>query len=597
MRKGTPFSRTGGADRRKTEIACVLPAIGRAIAVRFSVIIPTFQRREVVVRMVRALARQTRRDFEVIVVVDGSTDGTAAALRQLSAAFPLTVLDHRNLGAATARNAGAAAARGELLLFLDDDMEADPTMLAEHDRAHQEGADVVLGDLPVHPDSPMTVLTPGVGRWTERRRQLLTTDREVPLSELLTGQMSIAREAFERLGGFDVSFTRGGTFGGEDVDFGYRARRAGLRIVFNPAAVSYQYYDVDPKTYTRRSREAGQAAYELSVKYPERAEELRRGREFTTRGSRVVFGALAIAPSPLSWPLRALAIRLARSPNAGLRSRRLFFAVQTMERRRGLRQGRRRFRTGPAVVLAYHSISDLSRDPVLAEYGVPSDLVAAQLDALSRRGCRFVTLDALLRALDGHEALFAGAVLVTFDDAYADFLTSACPVLTERGIPAAVFVVTGGIGGTNEWDCHLGARELRLLDEEELRSVVAHGFAVGSHGATHRRLVNLDPSELQEELLGSAERLSSIGVPRPAAFSYPHGVWSPDVSAAVEEAGYAAAFTVSPGVVATRADRYALPRIEVFASDTPRKLRLKVAVASWPERRRRRLLRLLRVRI
>src|SRR6266568_2649599 len=86
--------------------------------VRFSIIIPTYERRDLVRRMVAALADQTHDDFEVIVVVDGSTDGTAAALRELGFSFPLSVLEQTNLGAAAARNAGVAAAGGELFLFL-----------------------------------------------------------------------------------------------------------------------------------------------------------------------------------------------------------------------------------------------------------------------------------------------------------------------------------------------------------------------------------------------------------------------------------------------------------------------------------------------
>src|SRR4051795_10521435 len=101
---------------------------------RFSVVIPTFERRDIVVRNVQALEGQALRDFEVVVVVDGSTDDTTGALEALDPSFPLTVLEQPNRGRGEACNTGAAAARGELLLILDDDMEADPALLAEHDR-------------------------------------------------------------------------------------------------------------------------------------------------------------------------------------------------------------------------------------------------------------------------------------------------------------------------------------------------------------------------------------------------------------------------------------------------------------------------------
>ena len=99
---------------------------------RFSVVIPTYQRRDVVVSSVRALAAQEDAPpFEVVVVVDGSVDGTAEALRALATPFPLSVVEQPNAGRPAACNRGAAAASGELLLFLDDDMEAHPRLLAE----------------------------------------------------------------------------------------------------------------------------------------------------------------------------------------------------------------------------------------------------------------------------------------------------------------------------------------------------------------------------------------------------------------------------------------------------------------------------------
>jgi peptidoglycan/xylan/chitin deacetylase (PgdA/CDA1 family) len=545
--------------------------------------------------MVAALGEQTHADFEVIVAVDGSTDGTADALRNLRVTFPLTVLEQGNRGGAEARNLGAAAAVGELLVFLDDDMEAHPEMLQEHDRSHGDGADIVLGHLPLHPDSRRTVLSYGVERWAERRRKRLATPgADLPVSELLTGQMSISRTAFERIGGFDASFTRDGLFGGEDLDFGYRARKAGLRVVFNEAAVSYQFWTVDPAAYMIRSREAGRAAEELMVKHPELRPDLNVVPEFNSKGSRVVFGTFALAPPALSWPLRAFAAHRVRIGKTDNLTYRLFFALQTMEFRRGTQQARRKLRNGEAVVLAYHAISDLRGDSILKDYGVTPQRFAQHLDALARHGRRFVTLEAVLRALDGEELLPEGAVLVTFDDAYSDLLTAAVPILAEREIPAVAFVVTGLIGGTNEWDRPLGARVLRLLDEEGLHKVVAQDIVIGSHGVTHRRLPGLDPSELDGELRSSAAQLSSMGLPEPAAFSYPYGACSPEVAAAAQEAGYAAAFTVNPGVVRRGENRYALPRIEVFANDSPFGLRLKLATAAWPAPWRRRLLRLVR---
>jgi GT2 family glycosyltransferase/peptidoglycan/xylan/chitin deacetylase (PgdA/CDA1 family) len=554
---------------------------------RISVVIPTFERRHTVVRTVAALARQELRDFEVVVVVDGSVDGTGDALRQLEPGFPLRVVEQPNAGRAAAVNAGAAAAEGELLAFLDDDMEADPRLLAEHDRSHREGADVVLGDLPLDPRSPRNLLSWGVGWWAAARSERLSAPgAEIRIDDLLTGQMSISRDAFAAIGGFDVSFTRDGLFGGEDIDLGYRLKEADYRLVFNPAAISRQYYDVGPLQYLDRAREAGRSDRELVAKHPELADRLATAPRFTTRRSRLLLEPLVGASAGWIAPLRALAAAIVRSGRTGARARRVFFAVRTLEYQRG----RQAAKAGSALVLAYHALSDLSADPVLGEYGITGEKLAAQLDMLAARGHRFVGLDAVLGALDGGAPLPDGAILVTFDDAYADLLPTAVEVLGRRGIPAIVFAVSDQIGGTNEWDRHLGAAPLPLLDAGGLRALIAGGLEIGAHGVSHRQLTKVDAATVEGELRDSAAAIEAVGLPRPRAFAYPHGEWSPSIAEAAARAGYSVSFTIDPGRVTVASERQALPRVEVLAGDTHRTLRVKLATVDWPEWLRDRLL-------
>ena len=470
--------------------------------VRFSVVIPTYQRRQTVLRTVTAFERQKYRDFEVVVVDDGSTDGTAGALRGLATSFPLTVVEQANRGAAQARNTGVEASHGEILLFLDDDMEAHPSLLAEHDRFQRGDADLVLGDLPLHPHSPANALSRGVATWAQRRSDRLTMSEDVPLGDLLTGQVSISRMAFDALGGFDVSFTRNGQYGGEDIDFGLRVVRDGYRVLFNPAAISYQYYDVDPAEYLRRGFESGRSDQELMFKHPVRTADLQRGRHLHTGLARWLLGPFVLAPGLLGAPLRWVVARLVRSGRGGPRLRRAYLNVHTMEYLRGVRAARRAHGTGGAVVLAYHAVEDLSDEPRLAQYGVPANRLTEQLDFLRRRGATFVDLTAVLEALRGERRLPRRALLLSFDDAYVSVLTAAAPILSARRIPAVVFAISDRIGRTNEWDRALRLRERPLLDADGLRAVAEHGVEVGSHAATHRRLTEIPTGELSVELAG-----------------------------------------------------------------------------------------------
>ncbi len=91
-------------------------------SVRFSIVVPTHNRREVLVRTLTALMDVERHwPCEVIVVDDGSSDGSADAARSVAIGYRLRVVEQENRGAAAARNRGAREAVGEVLLFLDVD--------------------------------------------------------------------------------------------------------------------------------------------------------------------------------------------------------------------------------------------------------------------------------------------------------------------------------------------------------------------------------------------------------------------------------------------------------------------------------------------
>jgi glycosyltransferase involved in cell wall biosynthesis len=522
---------------------------------RTSVVIPTFQRRDVVLRSVAALSRQEETAaFEVIVVVDGSTDGTAQALRELETPFPLAVVEQSNEGSAAARNHGAEAARGTVLLFLDDDMEAHPRLLAEHERSRREGADVVLGHIPLHPDSPPGFLAAGVGEWAERRaRSLQERAGRVELEDLLTGQMSLPRKAFLRLGGFDTAFTRGGQFGGEDLDFGLRLLESGHRVVFNPDAISRQRYVVTQRQYLRQWRQNGRASVMLARKHPEQLEQAFHRRE--TRADRLIWRRVR-------WPLRAFVLALAATGASGPRTTRWFFRVRNLEYFRGIATAGGVPAPRPVHVFCYHSISDLAGARVLEPYGIPPRPFRGQLRLLAR-WFRFLDADEFERFLDG-AGVPRRAALLTFDDCYTDLLDAGLPILEELHLPALAFVVSRRVGGTNEWDASLGAPEMQLVDTEGLRTLAAAGVAIGSHSRTHPLLSRLPPDELADEVEGSLTDLEEAGFRRPAFLAYPYGDHDAAVKKAVAGAGLRGAFTVTLGLARPGGDRYAIPRIEVL---------------------------------
>jgi len=128
-----------------------------ATAPTVSVVIPTYNRLARLQQVLAALSTQTydHRHFEVVVVSDGSNDGTADYLAATTSSFDLVSTSQTNAGPAAARNRGVELARGSLVLFLDDDVMAAPGLIAEHVRTHECHTDeaVVIGPMLTPPTS------------------------------------------------------------------------------------------------------------------------------------------------------------------------------------------------------------------------------------------------------------------------------------------------------------------------------------------------------------------------------------------------------------------------------------------------------------
>lgn len=205
-----------------------------------SVVIPTYGRRASLERLLEALDHQARPsgDFEVIVVDDGSVDGTREWLAAYRPGFALRVLTQTHAGPGAARNRGVAAARSDLVVFFDDDVVPDADALEAHIEAHRGRPDtVVIG--PMLP--PSRWRRPAWIRWEEDR--LLEQYRALDAGaypctprQFFTANASIERSVFLAAGGFDVTFDRA-----EDVELGYRLRSRGASFVYEPRARVVHY--------------------------------------------------------------------------------------------------------------------------------------------------------------------------------------------------------------------------------------------------------------------------------------------------------------------------------------------------------------------
>lgn len=533
---------------------------------RISVVIPTFNRKNILVKVLRALdAVEHAFPFEVIVVDDGSSDGTFEEASSLAPSYELTVLRQQNSGAGAARNAGAAKARGSLLLFLDDDMIADPQLLIEHDRA-VERWDAVVGHIPVDPSAPDSSLKTGLKQWVKSRHERLNgSNSPLLLSDLLTGQLSVKAELFTRLGGFDEGFNAGGTFGAEDTDFLYRLLVDGAQIGYVGTAISYQHYAVTPNQYIRQWAQGGRADAALVHKHPDLRNHViaAHGGERRHRllGSSMAF---LLPDRVVDAASRRVASRLTNQKGGWFTGRALRELRDALYWR-NFDRAERAYANPSLAVLAYHPIGD---DASLKPYDTSAADLTDHIETLRAQGYSLISLAKALDFVQG-KPLAGPSVLLTFDDGYSSVFAEARRVLSAAMVPAVAFIVSGQIDGLNEWDVAIGRPRLPLMDVAELRELHEAGWAIASHTETHAHLTQLTGQCLKRELEASLTVLTANGFDSPDVLAYPYGENDVRVRRAAKRAGYRFAFAMGGGRPTGRGrDKLRIPRVEVLGGMT-----------------------------
>ncbi|HEV8308092.1 MAG TPA: glycosyltransferase [Methylomirabilota bacterium] len=244
---------------------------------RVSVLIPSYNRKEILLECLRALEKQSilPQEFEVVVVDDGSTDGTEAALAAETFPFRLTYQCQTNQGQGAARNAGVPSCQGELVLFIGDDIIADERLLEAHLLAHArrpEPGAAVLGHIDWAPwltPTPVMDYVCGEGGHQFGYRYL----DDLPSLDyrfFYTSNISLKRrfllDALQAGIRFDPCFR---TYGYEDTEFAYRLEGRGLTIHYQKDARAYHDHWMDLAAFIRREYSVGQMGVVFYRKHPE----------------------------------------------------------------------------------------------------------------------------------------------------------------------------------------------------------------------------------------------------------------------------------------------------------------------------------------
>jgi len=258
-----------GLTRSDREPKPALAAVRRAFAAtpfpadadwpRISVVVCTYNGARTLRECLAGLCDLDYPDCEVIVIDDGSTDGSAAIARQ----FPCRLVSTENRGLSRARNSGLELATGSIVAYIDDDAYPDPHWLRHLATAFRHSTHAGMGG----PNLP----PPGDGWIAEcvasapgNPVHILVSDRE---AEHVPGcNMAFRKAALEAIGGFDPQFR----VAGDDVDLCWRLTDAGFTLGFSPAAVVWHHRRNSLRAFWRQQRGYGRAEGMLQRKWPER---------------------------------------------------------------------------------------------------------------------------------------------------------------------------------------------------------------------------------------------------------------------------------------------------------------------------------------
>lgn len=541
-----------------------------------SVVIATYNRREILKRTLSPLLAQ---DFppdayEVIVVVDGSTDGTLEMLKSFEHHPSLRVLAQPNKGQAAAINAGILIARGDIVLFLDDDILCGPQVVAEHARAPRIGKScLAFGPVLAPEEAADSLVQAWVRSFSDEffERQVLENPDHGWYECLACANTSAPRTVLLGVGGLDESFTRG-----NDYELGIRVLREGYRFTYLPECITHQLITKSRADIIQDAHDEGTAEIRLCRKHP----ALRAVSRFADAASepfwkRTLIRLLASAPvsaEPIFHLGASFFAGLRDSPAAQRLALRFFVAQQNvvayrsavrmagswkaLQREFGLR----------LPVLMYHSIGPL-RDGFSIYLTVSPELFERHLQWIRRNGYTPIRLtDWVAYQRDG-KPLPEKPILLTFDDAYRDLATFGLPLLRKYGFTGTVFVVTDQIGGTNAWDLCLGVSEQPLMSANEIRTWAEQGIEFGAHTRTHADLTRCTPEQIAEEMRGSRQSLEEL-LGRPVtSFAYPYGYYTEQV-AEIARQHFDAALTCDRGLNCLATDLLHLRRSEVVPFHT-----------------------------
>jgi GT2 family glycosyltransferase len=229
---------------------------------KFSVIIPTFNRPADLARCLAALAclDYPKHEFEVIVVDDGGSEDLDPVIGAHGSELQVRLYRQPNQGPAATRNFGASHAAGRFLAFIDDDCEPRSDWLKALDAVVQQAPDALIGGRVVNglPEIPYSAASQEIADFLD---QHFNRDKEHGRF-FPSNNIAVPAELYREIGGFDVAFVRSAS---EDRDLCDRWLRRGWRLVSAPEAVAVHNRPMSLRTFCKQHFLYGRGAFSYAA--------------------------------------------------------------------------------------------------------------------------------------------------------------------------------------------------------------------------------------------------------------------------------------------------------------------------------------------
>jgi peptidoglycan/xylan/chitin deacetylase (PgdA/CDA1 family) len=218
---------------------------------------------------------------------------------------------------------------------------------------------------------------------------------------------------------------------------------------------------------------------------------------------------------------------------------------------------------GEVPVLMYHSIA-VDASQKFRRFAVHPDEFRAHMDYLDVAGYHPVTAAEFAVNRHGNK-LPERPVILTFDDAYADFYSTALPILREHRFRATLYVPTGYVGTTMSFLRSVDEENRAALSWHALQEVAAEGVEIAAHSHSHPQMDRIPSTVITDEVRRSRSLLEEKLGFEISGFAYPFGFWNRAARAAVAAVGFRYAFAVGELMTTPGHDIYTLPRLTVNA--------------------------------